>query len=519
MQARVCGREQEYGMAIYPEKEGKDFLNHEYLRNLLISEVIDSIHQIAPGAVESVSYTGFIPSGPMVIWLKNGAKFYNDNKVFESATAECLAGSLDLIAQERALEIILAQAAQLLARTKRRKFVKIDFYKNNFGLSSFYRYQKIIPRRSLSETIADLRTCEVSYGSHQNYSYEESKKNYVYFTLLNFIPASLFLTGNGHLVRVSSRKYRYCFSQRAFHVGEFFSMSHHDSKPLISLRDRSYVLDSPELNRLHLTSRDATRCEFQTWLVDEVTHLVLRLAEEGWQLPKEFSLVNILNQMHLFNASGEANYPLRTLSGSVGALDYNRLFLNAAKQLSPLSPEEAMGLAEWERVLDVLRLGEVKKLAGELDWATKLELLKKKMRKHGFGLEDPRARRIAWDYHNISGNPKRSWFAWLDERGLIRHLIGKEAVQKAMVSAPETRAKSRGEFIDLLIKNPGIFQSLEISWEAAYAFYRGKEWEFIFGQSGNPACPSREGIDKFIAILKLRKSRAKKKLIKTKSHS
>ena len=462
MQDRLCGKEQEYGMRILPTKKFAAPLPlgilspQEQLEQYLSNDFVDWRRGFAQRIVGNIMNSKIpnFPDNSERIWLANGSLIYIDLKcILEVATAECRAGSLDGLLQEKASELILNEAAQSVVA--QRGIQSLTLYKNNVGPSGF----------------GGDRFNEVSYASHHNYSYLVSRQAVIFHTLKSFLPVSIIFSGNGHVYK-HRNNIVYVLSQRASHIVIAQSCGTTDNRAIVNTRDEPLMCKSTGLNRLHLISRDATRCEFQTWLVDGMTHLVLRLAEEGWKLPLNLSLNDPIAETHAINLSLEVNLDYKAACWPLGInrmdiLEYNKIFLDAAKQLQPLSQQEKLCLQEWERVLELLKARAFDQLVGELDWATKWWLLKKKMSKYNFGLDDIRAWKIDMGYHDISSDPKKSWFALLEEEGKIKHLVSKEDIQKAILTPPETRAKSRGKFIRLAWEHRKLLNKIMyINWDA-----------------------------------------------------
>lgn len=550
MQKRICGREQEFGFRIRPTPHfGKDRPALEKWQGEILAAILLAVFKVTPSVfcnrpsirVESDDCGGYNPmtgqnhptdrpswvppphsqsppylppspnprnrEGPEtvyrqpdrgdflnaqdwaehILWLSNGASVYLDMGVFlEIASAECLAGSLDIVKQEKANEWILNQAVKNSLR--RLGLDEFSFFKNN---------------------ASPLGATAITYGSHHNYSYVQDCEKPVHEWMRNFIPAALPLTGNGHVAKDTKGKFRYWISQRA----SFIKLADNRSSPmsrrgLIDSKDEHHIdPDNHKLARLHVIARDGTRCEYQTWLVDAVTHLVIRLGEEGRQFPQRLRLLNPVREMHQLNARPNLNYQIKTRSGSKEIISYNRIFLEAAKKLRPLSGLEKKTLKEWERVLNLLAARKFKKLVGELDWVTKEYLLRISMANRKFGLDSVVARRINEDYHNISESPKKSLFSWLDKKGLIRHLVSRREILRFITKCPETRAKARSNLIRRCLKNKRLLDRLrEINWEGAQFEGRGcKRAEVWFGKVRNLFSPSLRGWKKISKLKRLKK--------------
>lgn len=445
------------------------------------------LQKIAYGSIPNIHKTTTAPGGGVWayrLWLANGGLAYVDcGPNLEWATAEYRACSLEGVLQEKASERVLQKAlSELIAEQQLEDF---SLYKNNVG----------------PEDISENVFREVTYASHHNYSYLTSRRAQVFSLMTDFIPVSLILTGNGHVHQHRGAVY-YTLSQRAPHMEKVSGEVTTRDRSIVNTRDEPLMNPVSGLSRFHLISCDATRCEYQTWLKDAVTHLVLRIAEEvndPAALPPK--LHSPLDDLHAINLSFHADldYQVR-LNWALGEkedfIDYNYRFLNLAKQLRPLSEDEQRALEEWEYVLDLLKARAFKKLVGKLDWVTKWFLLKNQMARGGYGLDDPRAYVVDMEYHNISTSPDKSWFARLDEKGFIRHLVSEEEVQRAMTSAPQTRAKCREDFIKFCYQDPRLRGAVrDINWDVAAV--EGYPSPIFFGETHNPFLTSSSTLQSF----------------------
>ncbi len=497
MQKRLVGREQEFGIEILPpfdEKDAQPISKYYYggsgfeaWRSNFVNRLLEEIRGQAP-----CHFSGY---GERV-WFANGSLIYRDQQTIEIANAESLAGSFDGLLQEKASELIAVAAARAVVEKLKPNINSFLLYKNNVGPAD----------------VVGRPWGEVTYGSHHNYSYLNFKTDQIFAILANFLPVSLPLSGSGHIFRSPfTNDSQYVLSQRASHIECDQSHDTTQRRPLVNTKGEPLMEDAAKLGRLHIISRDATRCELQTWLVDTITHLVFRLVEEGWELPLGQSLLNPLNELQRINflLLSEKDYQVECRNGQkVDLFDYNRLFLNAAKQLSMLSDAEKLCLREWERILDLLKARAFDKLVGELDWATKWFLMKKKMAQHNFGPNSVQAFKINMGYHNISPSPKESWFARLDEDGYIKHLVSQEDIEKAKSVAPNTRAKSREQLINLFRDNPWMrekFNRVEIDWSRALLISDKdtRQTTIYFGEPENPFSPYSSTLRRFCGEFKL----------------
>lgn len=474
MEDRLCGREQEFGMRMSrPPKFSNlgpgdidDFFCRIFKSILAeFGSKYESIGITERGMHEAPGSNHFTGDN---FWFANGLRAYIDQQILEVSTPEHRPCGLDSVLYEKASERMLNVALDSFLG-KNPRYGSISLYKNNI---------------SYDPESDNLK--ENSYGSHQNYSCRQKSVGRISAVLKNFLPAALPLTGSGHILYSDSGA-TYCYSQRASHIHLIAGDDTVNSRALIN--DRGFggndtLMPENGLARLHLISCDATRCEFQTWLVEGIFHLIIRLAEEGWQMPKNAYLHKpVLNLKNLNVSVGLDCHMTMTNGRNIKSRDYLKIFLKAAKQLKPLSDQEKKCISEWENVLELSADRTGQKLVGKLDWATKLHLLKNQMKKKGFKLGDGRALRINMEYHNISSDPRRSWFARLEELGYVDRMASDADVRRAIREAPLTRAHARGKFIRKCLGAKKWRSKLGgISW--GDAFWKGQA--VTFGLGGDP---------------------------------
>lgn len=520
MQRRLCGREQEYGLKTVPPFRGSAELppvSPHFCEGHMINQTpFDRWRRyLTEGIIRALGVYNRGHCFPGVgdigrLWLGNGAQVYIDySSVLEMANAEGRIGSFDGLLQEKANELLLNEAAE--AFRLEAGLQSLGLYKNNTG-----------PRTGQG----NFRNffSEATFGSHQNYSYLQSKHDAVINIFADFLPAILPITGSGHIFRSQFGEFAFLLSPRANHILDRLNATTTtvagpggDNRAVVNLRggvsqnSENLMDESSGLCRFHIISRDATRCEFQTWLVDMVTHLVLRLAEEGAPWPQQFHLRDPAKEMRRINYlfldlndawqyKMDCGFTIRRFE-RIDLFDYNYLFLNAAKQLSPLSDEEKKALQEWERVLELLKAGAFEELVGELDWVTKRFFLQKAMARKGWNLDSVSAWKIDAEYHNISPSPEKSLFAWLDQHGKIKHLITQEEIAKARFSSPETRARSRGNFVRWCANNPELAAPnvKSLDWQA-FSFLMAEN-KFHFGEKNNPFSAESSDLQRFFRQL------------------
>ena len=86
------------------------------------------------------------------------------------------------------------------------------------------------------------------------------------------------------------------------------------------------------------------------------------------------------------------------------------------------------------------------KIAREIDWVTKYQLIERYRARHDLPLSSPRVAQLDLAYHDISRN--RGLYYLLEKRGMVeRTATDLEIFQAKSVPPQTTRARLRGEFI------------------------------------------------------------------------
>jgi len=125
------------------------------------------------------------------------------------------------------------------------------------------------------------------------------------------------------------------------------------------------------------------------------------------------------------------------------------------------------------------------------------------MSAEGYGLNDPRAWLIDMNYHDISDSADKSWFARLDEKGYIDHLVSPEEIRGSIFIPPDTRARNRGEFIALCHKEPSVWSRIAVlNWDSVAL--NGYPYRIYFGEKNNPFLSQSSSLRKLYTDLNLK---------------
>ncbi|GAA2520810.1 Pup--protein ligase [Rarobacter incanus] len=405
MSKRIFGIETEFGITFSPS--GDHTLSPEELARKLFRSVV------AWGRSSNV-------------FLTNGSRLYLDvGSHPEYATAECDAVS-QLIAYDRAGERIVEDML-------RDAQAQID----EAGIAGTAHVLK-----------NNTDSAGNSYGCHENYLLRR-QGNFarVADLLVPHLITRQILVGAGKVLPTKNGA-TFCFSQRADHIWETVSSSTTRSRPIINTRDEPHA-DAESYRRLHVIVGDSTMAEPTTMLKVGATDLVLRLIESGIPM-RDFALENPMRAIREISHDITGTAPITLASGkTLTAIDLQREYLARVKDY--LADHERMEHDDatvelWERGLNAIEAQDLSQVSSELDWAIKLNLIRRYQERTGADMDDPRIARIDLAYHDISR--ARGLYYKLVRSGAIRTVVPEADIERAVAVPPQTtRAKLRGDFV------------------------------------------------------------------------
>ena len=356
--------------------------------------------------------------------LTNGARFYVDHAHPEYATPECT-NARDLVIWDRAGELILADAAERATATLPAGS-RVLIHKNNTDGKG------------------------AAYGTHENYLVPRRVPfGRLTRQLLPFFVSRLVFVGAGRIGSERERTVEFQLSQRA----EFFEvevgLETTIKRPLMNTRDEPHA-DPDRYRRLHVINGDANLCEVATFLKVGTMLLVLGVIEDD-ALPALPELEDPVAAFHAVSHDLTLTRRLPVVGGGhVTALELQRAYLSAvrdhlAARERPTDAVEAEVLTRWQRVLDTAA-ADPRALSGQVDWATKLELLEGYRARHDLDWRHDRLKMVDLQYHDVRRD--RGLYHRLAARGRVERLVTDEEVAAAVHTPPtDTRAWLRGECI------------------------------------------------------------------------
>jgi proteasome accessory factor A len=343
----------------------------------------------------------------------------------EYATPEC-DNVIDLVAHDKAGERILEGLLVDADRRLREEGIAGDIYlfKNNTDSAGN------------------------SYGCHENYLVgRHGEFGRLADILIPFLVTRQIICGAGKVLQ-TPRGAVYCVSQRAEHIWEGVSSATTRSRPIINTRDEPHA-DAERFRRLHVIVGDSNMSETTMLLKVGSTDLVLRMVEAGIVL-RDMTLDNPIRAIREVSHDMTGRSRVRLANGrEMSALEIQWEYLNRAKDFTEkngVDPVSTRVLEMWERALTAIEDGNLDKIAREIDWVTKYQLIERYRAKHDLPLSAPRIAQLDLAYHDVHRG--RGLYYLLQKNGAVDRVTTDLKIFEAKSIPPQTtRAKLRGEFI------------------------------------------------------------------------
>ena len=412
---RIIGVETEYGITCAPTTDGPPPMDADHAARELFDPVVQR-------------------SRSSNVFTRGGARLYLDvGSHPEFATAECDRLE-DVLAQDRAGELVMADLAEQANTRLAATGVagQIHLLKNN-------------------------RDAEGNgFGCHENYLVRRRGDFWNdACTLVPHLVTRQILVGAGHIAAdgntgpVGDGIRGYVFSQRADQMWDAVSSATTRARPLINTRDEPHA-DAERYRRMHVIVGDSNIAQGSTLLKVAAMDLLLDYLEHGGELG-DLALADPMRAIRdtchdmsggvlLERVDGRTITPLEMQAEHLG-----RLRDHVAQDIEVTALHTA-ALDLWERGLQALRLQQPELVDTELDWAVKQRLLTRYCQRHDTDLTDPRVRRLALAYHDVSaGGGLRQR---LEGAGLLRRFVDEETCRRAVDTPPATtRARLRGAVV------------------------------------------------------------------------
>ncbi|HET6186103.1 MAG TPA: Pup--protein ligase, partial [Trebonia sp.] len=287
-----------------------------------------------------------------------------------------------------------------------------------------------------------------SYGCHENYLVgRHGEFGRLADILIPFLVTRQIICGAGKVLQ-TPRGAVYCVSQRAEHIWEGVSSATTRSRPIINTRDEPHA-DAERFRRLHVIVGDSNMSETTMLLKVGATDLVLRMVEAGVVL-RDMTLDNPIRAIREVSHDMTGRSRVRLANGrEMSALEIQYEYLSRAKDFTDangLDPISKRVLEMWERALSSIEEGNLDKIAREIDWVTKYQLIERYRVKHDLPLSAPRVAQLDLAYHDVHRG--RGLYYLLQRNGAVDRVTRDLDIFEAKSIPPQTtRAKLRGEFI------------------------------------------------------------------------
>jgi proteasome accessory factor A len=360
------------------------------------------------------------------VFLRNGARLYLDvGSHPEYATPEC-DNVVDLVAHDKAGERILEGLLVDADRRLREEGIagNIYLFKNNTDSAGN------------------------SYGCHENYSVgRHGEFGRLADILIPFLVTRQIICGAGKVLQ-TPRGAVYCVSQRAEHIWEGVSSATTRSRPIINTRDEP-LADAERFRRLHVIVGDSNMSETTMLLKVGATDLVLRMVEAGTVM-RDLTLENPIRAIRDVSHDMSGRRKVRLANGrEMSALEIQYEYLTRARDFTDRNGLDAISsrvLEMWERALGAIESGDLDKIAREIDWAAKYQLIERYRARHDLPLSAPRIAQLDLAYHDVHRG--RGLYYLLQRTGSVDRVVRDLDIFEAKSIPPQTtRAKLRGEFI------------------------------------------------------------------------
>ena len=348
--------------------------------------------------------------------LANGARFYNDHGHPEYSTPEC-SDLRSLVAHDKAGELITLDCAKIYAQKIGKN---VEIWKNNTDFHG------------------------ASYGSHESYLVRRNVEwDSFVRNLAPFLATRILFCGAGK-VGCEERGVECDFqiSQRADFFSVLQSVDTLHNRPLVNTRDEPHG-DAHRFRRLHVIAGDANMSEWAIAMKAGTTNLVAALIESGWNCP--ISLRDPVKAIKTVSRDQSFKWILDSTSGTIGAVDVQRAFLQGALQLD--LPGSEWVLAEWENALDALERDPME-LFDRADWVAKKSLLDQFAEAEDLNWKRDQLSLQSLDLAYSNVDPQVGLYAALVESDAMQRLVSDEEIELARTNAPQnTRASLRGALV------------------------------------------------------------------------
>jgi proteasome accessory factor A len=335
-------------------------------------------------------------------FLPNGARLWFDVGSHPGyATPEC-DNVLDLVAHDKAGERILEGRLADADRRLREEGIAGDIY--------VFKYN--------ADPAGHFYVCQENYLVDWRGEFGRLAG-----ILIPFLVTRQIICGAGKVVP-TPRGAVYCVSQRADYIWESVSSETIRSRPIINTSDEPHA-DAEGFGRLRVTVGDSNMSETTTLLKVGATDLVLRMVEAGTVMG-DLTLDNPVRAIRDVSHDMTGRRRVRLVSGrEMSAVEIQYEYLSRARDFTERDGLDAISarvLQMWERALGAVEDGALDKIAREIDWVIKYQLIERYRASHDLPLSSPRVAQLDLAYHDVRRG--RGQYYLLQRSGAVTGLCG-----------------------------------------------------------------------------------------------
>jgi proteasome accessory factor A len=357
--------------------------------------------------------------------LTNGARLYVDHAHPEYSSPE-VTTPRDVLRWDKAGERVMALAAQRALTTS--GSAGLNLYKNNTDNKG------------------------ASYGTHENYLMSRSTPfPEIVRHLTPFFVSRQVICGQGRVgLGQQGTEPGFQISQRADFFEVEVGLETTLKRPIINTRDEPHA-DADKYRRLHVIVGDANLAEVAGLLKVGTTSLVISMIEAGF-LAEDLGLLRPVQEMHAVSHDPSLAHQLSLREGRhLTAIQLQREFCEQAHKFvedrwgSDADDDTLEVLRRWVQVLDDLD-DDPSRLAGQLDWVAKLQILEGFRSRDGLEWSDARLQLVDLQYSDVRQD--KGLYHRLASAGRMERVLSDEEIERAVHQPPDdTRAWFRGECV------------------------------------------------------------------------
>jgi proteasome accessory factor A len=241
---------------------------------------------------------------------------------------------------------------------------------------------------------------------------------------------------------------RFQLSQRADHILKTVASRVRFNRAMINPKWEHFY-SHEGTTRLHLLFGEANQNEFAYALKIGATSLAICLLEHG--LTPSPVLANPLKALRDVSRDESHRWMVELEDGSqIGAIDLQRLYLEAAQRFRGESEQTDWVLQAWESTLDGLERDPME-MGGRIDWVAKRRIVEMYLEDQGLDWNSDALHSIDLEYHNL--DPDQSLFHAWQQTGRAERVVGEAAIVGAITDPPsDTRAKGRGLLVEKVLR-------------------------------------------------------------------